>query len=263
MQNYFAGIDVGAVTTKCVIIDDRKAILGFFVRNSGTDFKESAEECCRKALETAKISVENIKCAVGTGYGKDSIPFANDTKTEISCHAKGCYFYFPQEITVVDIGGQDTKVIKLDEKGRITGFKMNRKCAAGTGTFLEEIANRMGVSINSLDALARKSKSNIEISSYCTVFASTEILSKIRAGNTKEDMIKGAFNSVIKRVLEMDALIGNIVMTGGVVTYNKMIIELIEENLGIKINLPPNPQIVGAFGAALFALEKYGGLLSR
>ncbi|MDI6707598.1 MAG: acyl-CoA dehydratase activase [Candidatus Thermoplasmatota archaeon] len=257
MPNYFAGIDVGAVTTKCVIIDDRKAILGFFVKNSGIDLKEAAENCYQKAIETAKLSIENIKYVVGTGYGRESISFANSTKTEISCHAKGSYFYFPRAITVIDIGGQDTKVIKVDEKGRIAGFKMNRKCAAGTGAFLEEIAGKMKVPVSSLDELARKATSNIELSSYCTVFASTEILSKIRAGNTKEDMIRGAFNSVIKRVLEMDPLTGFVVMTGGVVAYNKIIVELIEGSKGIRINLPPNPQITGAFGAALFAVEEY------
>lgn len=257
MQNYFAGIDVGAVTTKCVIVDERKAILSFFVKASGTDFREAAEECYKKAIEFAKISKEGIKYVIGTGYGRDCIQFANDTITEISCHAKGSYFYFPKKITVIDIGGQDTKVIKLDENGKIISFKMNRKCAAGTGTFLEEIANRINVPISSLDELARKSKIDVEISSYCTVFASTEILSRIRAGNRKEDMVRGAFNSVIKRVLEMDSLAGNIVMTGGVVTYNKMIVELIEKKLDVKIALPPNPQIIGAFGAALFAVEKY------
>lgn len=253
---YFAGVDVGAVTTKAVILDEKKALLGFSVRKSGIDFKVSSKRSYQEALRAAKISSSQLSYVIATGYGRYNVPFANDTITEISCHAKGSYFYFPKKITIIDIGGQDTKVIKLNEKGKITGFKMNRKCAAGTGTFLEEIASRMEVPLDDLDKFARKSTKELELSSYCTVFASTEILSKIRAGEPRENMIRGAFNSVIKRVLEMDSLTGEVVMTGGVVAHNPTLVEIMEKDLRIKINLPPNPQIVGAFGAALFALEK-------
>lgn len=254
---YFAGIDIGAVATKAVIIDAKKEIVGSFVMRSGTDFEKASEDSLLGASKSANLTADMVEFVVGTGYGRTNIAFSHLAKTEISCHAKGSYHYFPKKITIIDIGGQDTKAIKLDDNGKTTGFKMNRKCAAGTGAFLEEIANRLGVTIDELDSIARRSTKDIELGSYCTVFSCTEILSRIRAGEKREDMIKGAFVSVIKRVLEMDPLSGEIVMTGGVVAHNPIIAELIRKYMpsAAHINVPPKPQLIGAFGAALFARE--------
>jgi len=255
----FVGIDVGASTTKSVIIDDKKEILGYAINNSGADFKAAAEQVFDVSQERAKDRVSDEWVVMATGYGRKNVPFASRTKTEISCHAKGSFFYFPQAHTLIDIGGQDSKIIKVDESGKRKSFKMNRKCAAGTGAFLEEIANRLKIKMEKLNELASKSDKNIQIGAYCTVFTASEILTKIREGVEIPDLVRGVFGSVINRALEMDPLEGNIVMTGGVVAYNPFLVSLFEQKLDRKIYVPPLPQITGAFGAALYALEAKGG----
>jgi len=255
----FVGIDVGASTTKSVIINDSKEILGYAVNNSGADFRAAAEQVFDRSQERAKEKVSDEWVVMATGYGRKNVPFASGNKTEISCHAKGSFFYFPQAHTLIDIGGQDSKIIKVDESGKRKSFKMNRKCAAGTGAFLEEIANRLGIKMEDLNELAAKSDKNIQIGAYCTVFTATEILTKIREGVEVPDLVRGVFGSVINRALEMDPLEGNIVMTGGVVAYNPFLVSLFEQKLDREIYVPPLPQITGAFGAALYALEAKGG----
>lgn len=258
-MNYFIGIDVGASTTKAVIINKKKEIIGCAVTNSGADFKAAAESAFKKAEERAGKKVLKESIALSTGYGRRNVAFAGTTKTEISCHARGSFFHYPHAHTLIDIGGQDSKVIKVDGQGKRTGFKMNRKCAAGTGAFLEEIANRLQIKIGKLNELAKKSEKEIEIGSYCTVFTATEILTRIREGVEVKDLIRGIFGSVIKRAFEMDPLAGNIVMTGGVVAYNPFLVRMFEEKLQRKVFVPPLPQLTGAFGAALYALEEKGG----
>jgi len=258
-MRYFAGIDVGASTTKAVIINDSKEILGHSVISSGADFKAAAEKSFQNSRKESTREITNESVVFATRYGRRNVPFANKTKTEISCHAKGSYFYFPHAHTLIDIGGQDSKVIRVNESGKRTGFKMNRKCAAGTGAFLEEIANRLQINIGELNGLAKKSEKNIQLGSYCTVFTATEILTKIREGVAVKDLVRGIFGSVIKRAMEMDPLEGNIVMTGGVVAHNPFMVEMFEEKLNRKIFVPTLPQLTGAFGAALFALEEKGG----
>jgi len=254
----FVGIDVGASTTKSVIIDEKKKILGYAVNNSGADFKAAAEEAFKKSKEKAKKEVSNKSFVIATGYGRRNVPSAKQTKTEISCHAKGSFFYFPHSHTLIDIGGQDSKIIKVDESGKRRSFKMNRKCAAGTGAFLEEIANRLKVRVEKLNEIASKAEKDIQIGAYCTVFTATEILTKIREGVTVPELVRGIFGSVINRALEMDPLEGNIVMTGGVVAYNPFLVSMFEERLNRKVFVPPLPQITGALGAALYALEAKG-----
>lgn len=256
-KQYFAGIDVGSSMTKAVIINAKKEIMGFGVNPSGVNFEYSANSAYQTALKNANLTPKNIKYIVSTGYGRENVAFANETKTEISCHGKGAYYYYPTKITIIDIGGQDTKIIKFNERGELIGFKANRKCAAGTGTFLEEIANRLKVSPNDLDKLARNATKEITLSSYCTVFAGTEIITRIKEGETRENIIRGAFDSVVKRVLEIDSIAGEVVITGGVVAYNRLITDLLAKRLDLKINVPPNPQIIGAFGAALYAASSY------
>jgi len=251
-----AGIDVGASTTKAIVIDSKGKVLGSSVTYSGANFKTAA----RTAFDDARIQagVDSIPddFIVSTGYGRRNVDFSRDTKTEISCHAKGSYFHYPHAHTLIDIGGQDSKIIKVDSSGRRTGFKMNRKCAAGTGAFLEEMAYRLKVDIESFNSLAEKSRKEVQIGSFCTVFSATEILTKIREGVEIEDLVKGVFDSIIKRAVEMDVLDGNIVMSGGVVAHNSYLVNMFEERIEKTIFVPPYPQLTGAFGAALFALEK-------
>ena len=251
-----AGIDVGASTTKAIVIDLRGKVLGSSVTYSGSNFKTAS----RKAFDDALIQAGGVSIldnfVVSTGYGRRNVDFSRDTKTEISCHAKGSYFHYPHAHTLIDIGGQDSKIIKVNREGRRTGFKMNRKCAAGTGAFLEEMSNRLKVDIEQFNSLAKKSRTDIQIGSYCTVFSATEILTKIREGVEIEDLVKGVFNSIIQRAVEMDVLDGHIVMSGGVVAHNPHLVKMFEERIGRAIFVPPLPQLTGAFGAALYALEK-------
>jgi predicted CoA-substrate-specific enzyme activase len=252
----FVGTDVGASRTKVVILDSEKKIIGHFVKNSGTDFTSTANLCLETSLKMANVEEKDIVKSVSTGYGKKNVSFAHDTITEIGCHAKGCYHYFPSAITVIDIGGQDNKIIKLDENGKRSSFKMNRKCAAGTGAFLEEMSARLDIPLEKMDGLARQSENMIKLGSFCTVFSATEVLENIRDGKKLTDIIKGVFFSVISRILEMESFTEKVVMSGGVVAYNPYLVNMMEEIIGRKILVPDYPQLSGAIGAALYAMEK-------
>jgi len=252
---YFSGVDVGASTTKAVIIDQSTQVLGYSVTNTGADFGGAAKSAFQEALGMAEDAGASHCLVVSTGYGRRNVSFADGTKTEISCHAKGSFYHFPKAHTLIDIGGQDSKIVKVDEKGKRIGFKMNRKCAAGTGAFLEEIAYRLKIPIDNLNALAEKAQHEVQLGSFCTVFTATELLAKIREGVAVNDLVKGVFGSVIKRAFEMDPLEGDIVMSGGVVAHNPFFVTMFEERLGKKVFVPPLPQLTGAFGAALFAQE--------
>ncbi|MCK7504764.1 MAG: acyl-CoA dehydratase activase [Desulfobacterales bacterium] len=184
-------------------------------------------------------------------------PIARDTRTEIGCHAGGCYHYFPTAITIIDIGGQDNKVIKLDAAGRRTSFKMNRKCAAGTGAFLEEMAARLDIPLERMNDLAARSTDMVKLGSFCTVFSATEVLENIRHGKKIEDIVKGVFFSVIRRVLEMDAMTENVVMTGG----RGRAQPLHGAHDGGAHRPDPSgsrikPQLTGAIGAAIYAMDR-------
>ncbi len=228
---------------------------GSGVLKSGIDFQATAEHCLQLALEQAGGNIDAVKSCVSTGYGRKNVSRAMFTKTEIACHAKGCFHFFPMAMTIIDIGGQDNKVIKLDPSGRRVDFKMNRKCAAGTGAFLEEMAQRLDIALQDMDGLARQSKHMVELGSFCTVFSATEVLENIRQGRKLEDIVKGVYHSMLKRVLEMDSLQDTVVMTGGVVAHNPYLAEMATEMTGNKILVPPFPQLTGAYGAALFGLE--------
>jgi predicted CoA-substrate-specific enzyme activase len=254
-QSYFAGVDVGASTTKAVLIDSRAEIIGYAVTHSGADFEAAADSVFRASLAMAGKRAGEKEGVVSTGYGRRNVSFAQTTMTEISCHAKGSFHHYPRAHTLIDIGGQDSKIIKIDAEGKRVSFKMNRKCAAGTGAFLEEIAYRLKIPIEKLNALAEKAQKEVPLGSYCTVFTATELLAKIREGVEVNDLVKGVFGSVIKRAFEMDPLEGDIVMSGGVAAYNPYFVTMFEEKLGKAIFVPPLPQLTGALGAALFARE--------
>lgn len=252
-KSIYAGVDVGASHTKVALIDTAGHLCGHGVRKSGVNFSATAEMCLADALQMADCTADQVAHTVSTGYGRHNVTYATGSYTEIGCHAKGCYFYFPEAITVIDIGGQDNKIIKLDPHGRRISFKMNRKCAAGTGAFLEEMATRLDIPLSDMDGLARKSTETVNIGSYCTVFSATEVLKYVRHGKKVQDIIKGLFSSVIRRILEMDALTEKVVMTGGVVAHNPYLIDLSGEQIGRGIWTPPFPQLAGAIGAALYA----------
>ncbi len=255
-RGYFAGIDVGTSYIKVVIIDEKNKITGSFIDRTSPDLQKSIKNGYGKAVSSASIPNNAVKHVTATGFGRENVSFANSVVTEISSHAKGAHHYFPKKIIIVDIGGQDTKIIKIDSKGKIQGFKMNRKCAAGTGSFLEEIAYKLNIPMDEMNTLAAKSDKETALSSFCTVFASTEIITRIKEGEKIEDMVKGAFESIVRRVIEMDTLIGTVVITGGVVTYNDVILKILSKQFRKEILTPPKPQLSGAIGAALFAKEE-------
>jgi (R)-2-hydroxyacyl-CoA dehydratese activating ATPase len=250
----YIGVDIGASRTKVAVLDAARNFIGRAVLHSGTDFGNTADICLESALKMANASRQDIVKTISTGYGRKNVSFTNDTKTEIACHAAGCYHYFPEAITVIDIGGQDNKIIKIEKDGKRSNFKMNRKCAAGTGAFLEEMSMRLNIPLEDMNDLASQSEDMVKLGSFCTVFSATEVLENIRHGKKVPDIVKGLFYSVIKRVLEMDSLTEKVVMTGGVVANNPYLVSMTEEIIGRKILVPEYPQFTGAIGAALFAI---------
>lgn len=256
MSDLYGGVDVGASATKVVLIDASANVLARAVEFSGVDYAATAHTCLLRALDEAGRARHDVRRVVSTGYGRNNVGFAEDTATEIRCHAKGCYHLVPRAITVVDIGGQDNKVIRLDAVGRQLDFKMNRKCAAGTGAFLEEIAQRLRVQLEELNTLAQASTKAVALSSFCTVFAKTEVLSHLRRGEAVGDIVAGAFEAVVTRILEMDSLVGEVVATGGVTAHNSEIAAILSRRLGRPVIVPPYAQLTGALGAALIGLEQ-------
>ncbi len=255
-MQYFCGIDIGAADAKLVIVDETHGIAAKAIRRSGVDYGRAAEELLAKALAAGSLERSQIVRSLSTGYGRDNVPWADGKMTEIACHGRGAHFHFPERITVVDIGAQDSKVIHLDKNGRRLGFKMNRKCAAGTGAFIEEIALRLALDVSELNALAEASTHDAPLSSFCTVFAATEVLAKIRAGMDVADIVRAAFGSVVNRVVEMDRVDGRLVTTGGVVAHNPYMAKLLGEAFETEALVPPDPQYIGAFGAALLAMQQ-------
>jgi predicted CoA-substrate-specific enzyme activase len=256
-QSLFVGIDIGSSFTKAVIINAEKEIIGSSIGYSGINLSTAAKKGLEQSLSD-KYSSQKIQKIVTTGYGRKNAHLDNfsiSNITEISCSAKAARHLYPNDdVTVVDIGGQDTKIIKTRD-GKQQSFKMNRKCAAGTGTFLEELALKLRLNTSELNDLGERSINPAKISSYCTVFAGTEILSRIREGAKVEDMVRGAYHSIVKRVLEIDTFDNKVVLTGGVVAHNPIIVTIFKEQLERNVSVPPSPQLFVALGAALFALD--------
>jgi predicted CoA-substrate-specific enzyme activase len=252
-----AGIDIGAGTVKAVLLANHQ-IVSSCVLPTGYDSVRAAREAIEEALEKADAQFSNIDRVVSTGYSRSIVPFANKAMTEIMCHAKGASFLIPQTKTVIDIGCQDSKAIRLNDKGMVTNFVMNDKCAAGTGRFIEVMAQALGLKIEEVGPVALNSKNYCEISNTCTVFAESEIISQRAQGRAREDLIAGALKSIAKRVSIMASNVGivkEIVFTGGV-AKNIGVKSALEEAFGVDILVPEDPQIIGALGAALFASDE-------
>ncbi len=252
----WVGVDVGATQTKAAVLGEGGALLGHCVVRSGVDFGAAAIEAAKGALSVAGLALSDITRCVACGYGRHNVPFANATRTEIACHARGAWQQVKNRFTLVDIGGQDNKVIRVSEKGAVVSFKMNRKCAAGTGAFLEEIALRLGVKLEEMNEIAEQSDGEVALGSFCTVFTATEMLAHIRRGVKLAHLVKGAYRSIIKRIVEMDPLEGDVWFSGGVVAHNPVLAEMFGQELGRTVYVVENPEINGAVGAALFAMEE-------
>lgn len=252
-QTLFCGVDVGASNTKLVLIDAEGTVHSRVARPSGVDYSATALSCRDQALDGRSPST--ITRTVSTGYGRRNVGFSDDTATEIQCHGVGCHYAFPGRIAVVDIGAQDNKVIHLDENGKRIDFKMNRKCAAGTGSFLEEIALRLNLDVSEFDALAQSTSEVVTLSSFCTVFAKTEILTHLRRGASVPAIVRGAYHAVVARIVEMDPLDGDVVLTGGVAAHHPTVAQVLGARLGKPVRVPDHAQFTGALGAALTALH--------
>lgn len=253
-QGWSLGLDVGASATKAVLLEG-DVVRARSLRKSGADFAAVARACLDEVVVGAGFDADDLGHVVATGYGRRNVSFADATVTEITCHARGCHAGLPEQITIVDIGGQDNKVIVVEESGQRRNFKMNRKCAAGTGAFLEEIAGQLDTPLGELNDLAHQAAGSVQLGSFCTVFAKTELLALIAQGTPLPEIVKAAFRSVAKRILEMDPLDGRVVMTGGVVAHNPIIAELVSDALGREVLVPDYAQFTGALGAALIAME--------
>ena len=258
---YVLGIDSGSTSTNAVIMDQDRKMKAFSVVRTGAKSGESAEKVLEDVLEKAGLSREDISWIVSTGYGRVSIPFADENVTEISCHGKGAHYFNPQIRTILDIGGQDSKAIKLSENGEVKDFVMNDKCAAGTGRFLEMIARTLEVSLDELGAIALTSTEEIEITSMCSVFAESEVISLIANNKEKNDISNGVCNAIAGKAYGLLRRVGlepGFMMTGGV-AKNPGVVRAVEKKLGEKLYICEEPEIVGATGAALYALEQYEG----
>lgn len=260
----FVGIDVGSSATKCIVLDVQNTLLGEHVAPSGFDYAQAAETTLTRALLDAESSSDDIAYCVATGYGRQSVPTADRCVTEITCHARGAREWYPKVRNIIDVGGQDTKIIRLSEQGKMADYRMNAKCAAGTGTFLESIALKLGVTLLELDKMAMKSTKDTLINSYCTVFTATEVIERIKEGQRCEDIAMGLFRSIAMRVMEMmPARDGVVAATGGVAAHCRALVRALEEVLETTVLLPSMPQHAGAYGAALIALESAQSAMDR
>lgn len=253
-----AGVDVGALTGKAVIIEN-ESILSYSIISRYPECEKTATDVMDQALKKADLSLDNIEYIIGTGYGRLNIPFAKENVTEISCHAKGAHWSNPAIRTVIDIGGQDCKVIRIDEKGKVVDFVMNDKCAAGTGRFLEVMAKALEVRLEDLGPLSLQSKNPVTISSQCSVFAESEVISLLAERESIINIIAGLHESISSRLVALVHKVGlqkEVVLSGGV-AKNIGITKCLSDKLGTElVALPVDSQIIGAIGAALFAKTK-------
>jgi predicted CoA-substrate-specific enzyme activase len=248
------GIDIGAATAKAVVLNDYK-ILSFAVMPTGFNVVNTAHEITDRACKEIGSSIDDIEFTVSTGYARNAVPFANKTVTEVTCHAKGIHFLLPEARTIIDIGGQDSKVIRINESGNVINFTMNDKCAAGTGRFFEVMAGIFGLDISEMGPVALQSSDPSQISSTCTVFAETEVVSLRAQGKSREDLIGGIHKAAVSRIMAMGKMLGyekEVILTGGV-AKNIGVKKFFEDEFKFEIIVPAEPQITGAVGAALLA----------
>jgi len=249
----FAGIDIGSTMTKVVIVDENETTLASVIGPTGVEHRHLALEVMDEAIGRSGLSYEALDFIVATGYGRMNVPFADKQITEITCHARGIRAIFPTVRIIIDIGGQDSKGIKIDAAGKVANFVMNDKCAAGTGRFLEVIAETLGVKLADMGDVSLAAKGYVKISNTCTVFAEHEVTSRLAEGATIPEIVAGLHESIAGRVVNMVRHLGiekDVVVTGGG-AKDVGLIKAIEEKVGFTVRIPPEPFITGALGAAL------------
>jgi (R)-2-hydroxyacyl-CoA dehydratese activating ATPase len=254
---YAAGVDVGSTQTKAVVLDEDRIIAGRALVETGANVMRAAEQAFNAALAEAGIREEEVEYVIGTGYGRYRVTFGNTQVTEISCHGRGAVHMFPATRTVVDMGGQDTKAIRVSAAGEIIDFCMNDKCAAGTGRFLGAAASALAIDLDSLGPTAMRGSKPVKITTTCTVFAESEVLSWLGRGKKIEDILLAVHQSIAARsagLLRRVGLEDEITFTGGV-AHNVAMVHTLGERLGMKLNVSDDSHFMGALGAALFAMD--------
>jgi predicted CoA-substrate-specific enzyme activase len=254
---YAAGVDVGSTQTKAVIIDEQKRIVSRALTDTGANVIRAAESAFAEALGNGDLREEEVEYVVGTGYGRYKVTFGNTQVTEISCHGRGAVHMFPETRTVVDMGGQDTKAIRVSATGEIVDFCMNDKCAAGTGRFLGAASAALEIPLDKLGPTALDGERPVKISTTCTVFAESEVLSWLGKGKKIEDILLGVHQSIAARSAGLLRRVGvedEVTFTGGV-AKNTAMISTLNERLNLEVNVSDDSHYMGALGAALFALD--------
>ena len=253
---YFAGLDLGSTMTKVVIIDEDDTIRARVESHTGAEHRRLANKVMEQALKQADLPYDEIAYAVATGYGRINVPFADRQITELTCHARGLASLFPSVRTALDIGGQDAKGLKIKD-GKLINFVMNDKCAAGTGRFLEVIADTLGLKLEDLGSISLKSRNKVNISNTCTIFAQQEVISRISEGVAIEDIVAGLHQAIASRAVGMLRRLKmepDVAFTGGV-AKNIGVVKAVREELGCEVLIPEDPLISGALGAALVGKE--------
>lgn len=259
-MTYGAGVDVGSTQTKAVILDDARRIVGRALVDTGANVARAGERAFHVALEGAGLRREDVASVVGTGYGRYKVSFGDTQVTEIGCHARGASLLHPGTRTVIDMGGQDAKGIRISESGAVLDFVMNDKCAAGTGRFLASAAEALGVGLDEIGPLSVKAQAPVRLSTVCAVFVESDIMSYLAEGKSVEDVLGGVMSAIAARTVALVRRVGiepEVTFTGGV-ACNVGMVRALETKLQMTLNVSSESPYVGALGAALFALERAG-----
>jgi predicted CoA-substrate-specific enzyme activase len=255
---YAAGVDVGSTQTKAVIVNEALQLVSRALVETGANVLSAAEHAFEQALRTGNLAEEEVAYIVGTGYGRYRVTFGHTQVTEISCHGRGAVHLFPNTRTVLDMGGQDTKAIRVSPTGEILDFCMNDKCAAGTGRFLGAAAAALEIPLSELGPTALRAEKAVKISTTCTVFAESEVVSWLGKGKKIEDILLGVHQSIVSRSLGLLRRVGierEVTFTGGV-TKNIGVVTALNDLLGFPVNVSEESHYMGALGAALFAMDR-------
>lgn len=256
-MSWFMGIDIGSGTSKAAITKDGK-LQAYHMLNSGVNYKQTAQRLTDELLAKAGLALKDITYIVATGYGAEIIPFANERVVDIRCCARGIHNVFPTVRTVIDIQGMSSQAIRLDEQGKVTNFAVSEKCAAGSGRFLDVIANVLRIDINDIGPLSLKSKNPVTFTTGCAVFGESEAISRVSEGASKEDILAGVHKALAHKVYTLVERVGlekDCAISGGG-ALNTGLVKSIEERLSIQLLVPPQPQLVNALGAAILAEER-------
>lgn len=253
-----AGVDVGSTQSKAMLIDESAALLSRALVDTGGHVSRAAERVFDDVLSNAGLARSEIAYIVGTGYGRFNVTFGDDQITEISCHAKGAVFLFPNTRTVIDMGGQDAKGIRVGPQGEVEDFVMNDKCAAGTGRFLANAAETLSLPLSEIGEVSLHSLAPVRLSTVCSVFVESDIMAYLAQGKKMEDILAGVHGAIAARTVALVRRVGiepEVTFTGGV-SRNMGMVRALESKLGLRVNVSPDSQFVGALGAALWAMER-------